>query len=185
MAKPELILVWDPLIRLFHWLLVVSFAIAWYTQEGDYELHIITGYSILGLVGFRLLWGIIGPSHARFSDFIKGPRELLIYALSLHKRSIKRYLGHNPAGGFMIIVFLLGLLTVTISGIALDGAENWSGPLANMGLFRYKETILQLHDWSTNILLILIPLHLLGVIHASVQHRENLIKSMFSGYKRA
>ena len=84
----------------------------------------------------------------------------------------------------MILLLLTALFTVTLSGVALDGAENWSGPLADMGLFRHKEIILQTHVWSTDSLLILIPLHLLGVLQASLLHRENLVWSMISGYKR-
>ena len=176
--------VWDPLVRLFHWLLVACFVIAWMTQENEYELHILTGYGIIALLMFRLFWGVVGPTHARFSDFVKGPTELLSYGRSLFRRQSKRYLGHNPAGGMMILLMLSGLLLVTFSGVALDGAENWSGPMAEMGLFRYRESILQLHLWSTNLMLLLIPLHLLGVVHASIQHRENLIGSMITGYKR-
>lgn len=184
MTRSHKILVWDPLIRLFHWLLVAGFGIAWYTREGKYELHLMAGYGIIGLLGFRLLWGLIGPTHARFIDFVRGPRDQLRYIRSLFERRSKRYLGHNPAGGMMILLLLATLFTVTLSGVALDGAENWSGPLADIGLFRYKERILQIHVWSTDSLLILIPLHLLGVLQASLLHRENLVWSMISGYKR-
>ena len=185
MNQPDMIRVWDPLVRIFHWLLVVSFSIAWYTQEANYELHLQAGYTIIGLVCFRIFWGLIGPTHARFTDFVTGPRRVLGYTKSLLRQQASRHLGHNPAGGMMVLLLLLGLTVVTISGIALDGAENWSGPLAEMELYRHKQMILDIHVWSTNALLILIPLHILGVIHASIAHRENLIKAMISGNKRS
>jgi cytochrome b len=184
MNTAERIRVWDPLIRSFHWLLVLGFTTAWLTRESDYELHLISGYAVLILIGLRILWGIFGSAHARFNDFVKGPVELLRYLGSLVRGSARRYRGHNPAGGMMIVLFLLILATLTISGVALDGAENWSGPLADAGLFRHKDLIHRIHDWSSDLMLLLIPLHLLGVLHASVVHRENLVKSMIDGYKR-
>jgi cytochrome b len=145
MSDHPLITVWDPLIRLFHWLLVGALVVSWVTQEEHYDLHLQSGYTVLALVGFRILWGMIGSRHARFSDFIYSPTAISGYLHSLRKGHSKRFLGHNPAGGAMILMLLISLLTVTISGIALDGAENWSGPMAEMNLFRYKELILRIH----------------------------------------
>jgi cytochrome b len=185
MSNPSLITVWDPLIRLFHWLLVGAFATSWLTQEQHYDLHLQSGYTILVLIILRIIWGMIGSRHARFSDFIYPPTAISGHLQSLAKGNSKRYHGHNPAGGAMILMLLISLLTVNISGIALDGAENWSGPMADMNLFRYRDLIHSTHVMGTNLLLILVAVHVLGVVHASIVHKENLVWSMITGRKRA
>lgn len=185
MNQPSVITVWDPLVRLFHWLLVGAFAASWLSREEHYDLHLQSGYTVLGLVAFRIVWGVVGSRHARFSDFVYAPATVSGHLRSLTKGRFKRFLGHNPAGGAMILVLLICLLSVTISGIALDGAENWSGPMAEMNLFRHRELIHSIHLITTNLLLFLIAAHLLGVAHASFVHRENLVWSMITGRKRA
>jgi len=185
MNKPTQILVWDPFVRLFHWLLLTAFAISWYTQEEYYSLHLQAGYAVLGLVTLRIIWGLFGSKHARFSDFVYSPGKTISYIKSVLHGQSKRFIGHNPAAGVMIIILFFSLLCVTISGIALDGAENWSGPMAQMNLFHYRDLILSIHDLSTDSLLLLIALHLLGVVHTSVTHRENLVLSMLNGRKRS
>jgi len=162
-----LIPVWDPLVRLFHWLLVAAFATSWLTQEEHYNLHLQAGYASLGLVCFRMAWGMVGPRYARFTDFIYSPSAIYAYLKSIAGGGSKRFIGHNPAGGAMIIAMIAGLLTVTISGIALDGAENWSGPLAEMGLYRHTALIQSIHVLSTDLLLVLIAMHLLARISHS------------------
>lgn len=176
--------VWDPLVRLFHWLLVAAFVTSWLTQEEYYRLHLQAGYATLGLVCFRIVWGMVGPPYARFTDFIHSPSAIYAYLRSIACGCSKRYISHNPAGGAMIVALIAGLLTVTFSGIALDAAENWSGPLAEMGLYRHKNLILSIHVMSTDVLIVLIALHLLGVAHASLVHRENLVRAMITGRKR-
>lgn len=185
MNDARMIPVWDPYIRLFHWLLAAAFTVSWLTQEESYNLHLQAGYTTLGLVCFRVLWGIAGPKYARFTDFIYSPSTVYVYIKSLTNGTARRFIGHNPAAGIMIMMMLLCLLTVTISGIALDGAENWSGPMANMGLFHYTGLIQSIHVISTDLLLFLIGLHLLGVLHTSLTHGENLVRAMINGKKRA
>ena len=185
MNKTSLITVWDPFVRLFHWLLVVAFFASWLTQEEYYKLHLQTGYAVLALVSLRIAMGFMGSKHARFSDFIYSPSNILTYVKSLKQAECKRYVGHNPAAGLMIITMLLALLTVTISGVALDGAENWSGPLSEMNLYRHTYLIESIHELSSDTLLILIVLHLAGVTFTSLKHRENLVKAMITGKKRA
>jgi cytochrome b len=184
MNKPPLVTAWDPFIRIFHWSLVVSFVVSWVTQEEFYNLHLQAGYATLGLICMRLAWGFIACGHARFIDFIYSPKAIIAYLKSLPGNNPKRYIGHNPAGGAMVILLLAGLFVVTLSGIALDAAENWSGPMAGMNLFRYTSLIKSIHSLSTNLLLVAIALHLLGVGLSSLAHRENLPKSMITGKKR-
>lgn len=176
--------VWDPLIRLFHWILVLACSVAYFTQEKDYELHLQSGYLVLGLVGLRVLWGFLGTTHARFRDFVFSPGEVVRYLKSVAAGSAQRYMGHNPAGGMMVVAMLLNLLIITLSGVALDGAENRAGPLADSMLFLYTDMIKSLHELATDIWVVMVALHLLGVVHTSIVHRENLVRSMVTGRKR-
>ena len=182
---PATVRVWDPLVRLFHWSLVGAYAIAYFTQEQEYELHIASGYAVAGLIAFRIVWGFIGPRRSRFADFVRGPTQVYGYLLGLFRGKSDRYLGHNPAGGAMIVAQLVLLVVISASGVALDAAENRSGPLADTRLFVYTDVIVDVHETSTNISLALIALHLIGVAASSRAHRENLVLSMITGRKRA
>jgi cytochrome b len=139
MNAPAKIKVWDPAVRLFHWLLVAAFFIAYFTDEKDLrDIHVIAGYTVLGLVVFRVIWGFIGSRHARFSDFVAAPGKAVAYALQAVKGTAARYLGHNPAGGWMIIILLVSLLCTTGTGLAVYGADQHAGPLA--GFFAAETT---------------------------------------------
>ncbi|MFC6671920.1 cytochrome b/b6 domain-containing protein [Marinobacterium aestuariivivens] len=123
--------VWDPLVRIFHWSLVGFFMLAWLTEDELQGLHQWSGYAVAGLVGFRVIWGLIGTRHARFSDFVRGPREIRAYLKTLLTRHPRHYLGHNPAGGAMVVLMLVGLSALTLTGMMLaaaDGSGPWSVP---------------------------------------------------------
>ena len=122
--------VWDPLVRIFHWTLVVVFVIAYFTAEEENPVHIYSGYVVLGLITFRVLWGIIGPKYARFSDFVYSPAAVIQYIKGLITNKPEHYLGHNPLGGWMIMALLLCLFVVTLSGLKLYAVEEGRGPLA-------------------------------------------------------
>jgi cytochrome b len=175
--------VWDPLVRIFHWGLVAAFTLAWLTQEEAYDLHLTAGYAVLGLVAFRILWGFVGTRHARFGDFVRGPSRVTAYLRDLRRGSAERFLGHNPAGGIMILLLLAVMLIIALSGVALEGAENRSGPLGDTRLFYYTDLIKELHEWSSNLALVLVLLHLAGVAHAGWAHGENLVRAMVTGRK--
>lgn len=175
--------VWDPLIRLFHWTLVASFVVCYFTQEENYELHLDSGYVVLGAICIRIIWGFIGTKYARFSDFVYFPGTVIRYASQLFRRKADKYIGHNPAGGAMIIILLLTLLVLTISGVCLDAAENRAGPLADGNLFMYLDIVQDTHIISTNVMLGLIFLHIIGVFSSSYLHKENLVKAMVTGNK--
>ena len=183
-SAAEKIKVWDPMVRVFHWSLVISFTICYLTQETEYELHINVGYAVLGLMVFRIFWGFSGPTHARFSDFVYPPQTTLPYLMAILKGHPRRYLGHDPAGGMMILATLACLIVVAVSGIALDAAENRAGPLADTSLFRYTHLIAETHEASTTVALVLIAMHLLGVLVSSRIHGENLVLTMITGKKR-
>jgi len=198
---PNEILVWDPLVRLFHWTLVVAFTLAYFSQEGPFEdlldqvdgdwlqaIHVWAGYTIAGLLLFRLLWGFAGPRHARFSDFVRGPRETLRYVKDVLTLRAPRHLGHNPAGGAMIVALLLSLTITVVAGLMLYGADKGLGPLASLLLASSDaaiHSIKEVHEFFANFTLLLVVGHLVGVIWESLLHRENLAHAMITGRKRA
>ena len=193
--------VWDPLVRLFHWSLVATVAIAWLSAEELQPVHEVAGYIVAGLVAFRLVWGLVGGRYARFSRFIKGPRDTLAYLGDMVRGGERRYLGHNPAGAAMIVALLAAL-----SGTALTGwlmaeparmamlpempqivAPAWADDDGEHGEYgeRGEGALKEVHETFANLMLLLIALHLAGVVLASVRHRENLARAMITGDKRA
>ena len=108
--------VWDPLVRIFHWSLATGFLISFITEDDFMTLHEYSGYLILGLIGFRIIWGLIGTQYARFSNFVKPPKAVIQYLKDIASFKAKRYIGHNPAGGAMVIALLLSLLLTGITG---------------------------------------------------------------------
>lgn len=201
--------VWDILIRLFHWSLVVTFFVSYFTGDEENLIHIYTGYAVLGLIVFRLIWGIIGSKHARFSDFLCSPAKTIEYLKGLISGKPKHYIGHNPAAGWMVVALLISLFVTTISGLKLYAVEEGKGPLANVstefsvisvanadddedkkdreydGEKEGDEFWEELHEVSSNFTVLLIFLHVFGVIVSSKLHKENLVKAMITGKKKA
>ncbi len=180
--------VWDPLLRIFHWSLVSLFLFAFITEDDFLDLHVIAGYIIIGLIVFRLIWGVIGPRHARFSNFVKSPSQVKSYLKDVLLFRAKRYLGHNPAGGAMVIALLVSVAMTVFFGMLTYGAMEFSGPLAGMvsGVSNMlAEGFEEVHEFFANFTLFLVGLHVIGVVVASLQHRENLVQSMIDGYKQA
>lgn len=183
------VVVWDPLVRMFHWSLVASFAVAYLSGEGEVlGLHAWSGYIIGGLILFRLLWGLVGPRHARFADFVFTPATILAYGRDLRRGQAQRYLGHNPLGGAMVIALLVMLALATLTGLILYGAKEAAGPLAGMmrgTSYGFGEVLEEVHEFFSNVTLILVALHIGGVLVSSLLHRENLVRAMITGRKRA
>lgn len=168
------ILIWDAPTRVFHWMQVISFVGAYFTAESERyrDIHLAFGYILLGLIVFRLLWGFIGTRYARFSSFLFSPGEIIDYLLSLFKNKPKHYLGHNPAGSVSVWLLLaLGLFICVTGVMALQDDAS--------------ETVIKMHGVATNVMLVVIGLHLLGVLMSSIMHRENLARSMVTGLKFA
>jgi cytochrome b len=166
--------VWDPLVRIFHWSLVASYIVAWVSADEWDRLHEWVGYTVLGLVGFRIIWGVVGPRYARFAQFVRGPDTVTGYVKDVLAFRAKRYLGHNPAGGVMVIVLLVLLAVLSGTGYLLTTAS-----------FHDAGWVKEIHEAIANLTLGLVGFHVLGVIFASLQHGENLIRSMFTGRKPA
>ena len=180
--------VWDPLVRIFHWAVVLGFFTAYFVEPEENPVHVVAGYIVLGLVLVRLVWGVVGPRYARFSDFIYRPSLVLLDLAGAVRFRAKRYLGHSPGGGAMVLVLLIALLATTVSGLMVYGADQHAGPLASWmaGASEQTEHMLEkVHETLANVTLALVVLHVIGVIVASLSHRENLVKAMFSGYKRS
>ncbi len=183
----ERVRVWDPLVRIFHWSLAAGFATAFIVEDDLLGVHVWAGYLVLSLIAVRLVWGVIGSPHARFTDFVRGPRQILGYLKDALRFRAPRYLGHNPAGGAMVIALLLCVAATGLTGMALYGAEEFAGPLAGLMSALPEssgDALKEVHEFLANTSLALIVLHLAGVIFSSLSHQENLIGSMITGFKQ-
>lgn len=165
--------VWDPLVRTFHWTLAGAFAIAFVTEDELLGLHVWVGYLALALIAVRLVWGVIGTRHARFTDFVRGPRQVAAYLKDALAFRAPRHLGHNPAGGAMILALLLSIAATGLTGMALNEAQSYGG-----------EEWEEIHEFFAFLTLGLVLAHLGGVLFSSLSHQENLIGAMITGDKR-
>lgn len=187
MQHPEYIKVWDPLVRFFHWALVFCFFLAFITEDDLLGVHTWAGYGVLLLLSIRLIWGFIGPRYARFSSFIFTPDLIRRYLKDTLLFRAKRYIGHNPLGGLMILLLFVSLTVTAISGMALYGATEYAGPLAGwLGQVSDSgaDVLEEVHEFFANFTLFLVVIHVGGVLFESLVHRENLVRAMLNGYKR-
>ena len=186
--------VWDPFVRVAHWLLALVVIIDWITDEPRW-VHVWLGYLALGIVLLRIGWGFIGTEHARFKDFVVRPRLVFDYLAGLLRFTSKRYVGHSPAGGAMVIALLIMIGVTAVTGLINLAQDEGTGPLASViskverparvpGQRRPQLVSKQVHETAANITLILVVFHVAGVALASFVHRENLVRSMITGWKR-
>lgn len=171
--KSQQMLIWDLPTRVFHWSLAICFIGAVLTQESEkYRLfHVSFGYTMLGLIIFRLLWGVVGTRYSRFSSFLFGFKEIKEYILGLVRNRPVHYLGHNPLGSIAIYMILVIILGISITGYCIfnDLGTNW-----------YSEA----HELMANLLIGIVVIHISGVIASSLLHKENLVRSMLTGLKQ-
>jgi cytochrome b len=202
--------VWDVVVRAGHWILVAAFLTAYLTEGEPRWLHSWAGYVIGIILIMRILWGFVGTKYARFLDFVRGPGAILRYLGDLVRFRAPRFIGHSPAGGAMVIALMLSLAATTVTGMMVLAVRNGEGPLASLlraegtatiaaparvdsekeqiGRQRREKpgrAIKEVHELFANISLVLVILHLIGVGLASIVHRENLVRAMISGWKRA
>lgn len=173
MTDKTKVMVWDVPTRAFHWLLAASFFGAFLTAESERwrDVHVTLGYTMLGLIAFRLIWGLIGTRYARFSSFLYSPRETLVYVGSLIGGRVRHYVGHNPAGALAIFALIaLGVLTAA-SGWAMY--EEIGG-----------EWLEDVHEALADAMMALVVLHIAGALVSSLLHRENLVRAMLTGRKQ-
>jgi cytochrome b len=171
-SRAERVLVWDLPVRIFHWLMVACFAGAWLTAESEAWrlMHVTLGYTMAGLVAFRIVWGLVGTRYARFADFVKGPSAVLAYVKSIFAGRPQHFTGHNPAGAVAIVALLALTLVVVATGYA-----NYN----EMG----GEWLEEAHEAAANLMLGIVFVHLAGVAIGSLVHRENLVRAMITGRK--
>lgn len=214
MVENREILVWDMVVRVVHWSLVLLCLLAYLSSDDGGVVHRALGVAILLLVIVRLVWGVVGTHYARFSQFVRSPLKGLAYLRDLPRGKAARVLGHNPAAAWMTILLLGGLLALCLSGLMIRG-ERWQG---GWGLFSGDVVVGQawaddghrrrlgqrerdgqssgehagrkehglwkeVHEALAASLVVLIMLHTAGVAASSLAHRENLVKSMFTGRK--
>lgn len=171
-SESRQILVWDAPIRVFHWLMVICFAGAYLTAESEYWrlLHVTLGYTMAGLVGFRIVWGLMGTRYARFTAFVRGPKAVARYFGAILRGRPEHHTGHNPAGALAIVAMLALTLAITASGWAIydDIAGEWMG---------------EVHEAAANLMLIIVGIHIAAVLLSSWLHHENLVRAMITGRK--
>jgi cytochrome b len=178
--------VWDLPVRLFHWLLVLLFAFMFFTGKAGsdwMEWHMRAGYAVLALVLFRVLWGLVGSTHARFSNFLARPSTCLGFAKKLLERAPAPYAGHNPLGGWMVLALLLALLFQAGTGLFSNDDLLSEGPLASLISKTMSDRLSTLHSWNFNLLLLMAGVHLAAVLYHAGFMKENLIGAMFTGVK--
>jgi cytochrome b len=181
--------VWDAPVRLFHWALVILMTASYVTAQlgGDYwmKLHFYSGYAILTLLLFRIAWGFVGSTTARFSHFVKGPSAALHHLAELAGTDRPRDVGHNPLGGAMVMVLIFGVLAQVAAGLfsADTDAGQFAGPLTRLVTDKWIERATAFHHFWINVLLVLIALHVLAAIVYLVWKRQNLIGAMIHGSK--
>lgn len=166
--------VWDPIVRLFHWTLAGGVIANLTFLRHAEDPHIYVGYAVIAALAVRLVWGVAARGHARFTSFVPGPRSLLRYAKAMLARREPRYVGHNPAGGAMIVVLLGLLVAVGTTGWMMGTDAYWGVPWVENA-----------HELAANLLIGAVALHVFGAIVESIRHRENLPLAMITGYKRA
>ena len=182
----EKIRVWDLPVRLFHWALVllVTFSVTTGLIGGNWMLwHMRCGYTILALVAFRVLWGLVGTSTARFSDFVHGPRRVAGYTRELLARRPAQVVGHNPLGGWMVVALLAVLLVQAATGLFANDDIATEGPLYVYVSKVVSDALTEIHQANVVILYVLVALHVAAVLYHWFGRGENLVRPMLTGLK--
>ena len=209
-APVTMVRVWDPVVRIGHWVLVATFATAYLSEGEPMWLHEWAGYLLAATVTLRIVWGFVGPEHARFRGFVRGPAAVLTYLKGLASGHPERHLGHSPAGGAMTVALLAALAFTALTGMATLAVDDDQGPLAPwMGPTAAAAAPIasaladedgdedrdrrgedgeslwaEVHELSANLSLALVVLHVAGLAVSSFVHRENLVRPMIDGTKR-
>ena len=186
---PEKRLVWDLPLRIFHWLLVLCVCGSYATAKAGFnwtKFHFWIGYVTLGLVAFRIIWGFVGPRHARFGNFLAGPSRVVTYLGTLFKRDSPPTMGHNPLGGLVVVVMLLMLGAQATTGLFLiDNTEVWTAPYYPTVSGETASALGRFHHLNFDVLFWVICLHVLAIIYYTVFKRQSLVVPMITGRKSA
>lgn len=181
------ITVWDLPTRLFHWALVLLVAVGLITGNiggvQGMDIHMLAGYGVLALLGFRFVWGFVGSRHSRFSDFVAGPKRVIAYARELLSGAHKPALGHNPLGGWSVMALLTSLFVQAATGLCANDDILTEGPLAARVGKTLSNALTEVHEINANVLYVLIGVHLAAIIFYALVQRENLVRPMITGWK--
>ncbi|HKJ53627.1 MAG TPA: cytochrome b/b6 domain-containing protein [Gammaproteobacteria bacterium] len=184
-SNPSTVKAWDPLIRVFHWSLALCFLVTYVTEDDGMTLHIWAGYAAAILIGFRLLWGLIGTRNARFLSFVKSPQRVKQHLRDMLSLRPAHYLGHNPVAAVMVIALLVSIALAAFTGMMLIASDG-QGPLAGTMFASFGgDAVKGIHEFFANFTLLLVLIHVGGVIVSSLLEGENLAKAMITGRKRA
>jgi cytochrome b len=181
-------LVWDLPLRLFHWLLALSLGALWATGEAGFDwmqYHMYLGYWTLGLIVFRIIWGFVGPRHARFGNFVAGPAAIWRYAKGLAAGTMIQSVGHNPLGGISVILMLVLLGFQVTTGLFATDDILWTGPYNGAVSSDTADRLTSLHHLNFNIILAAVALHIMAIAFYFLVKKQNLIGSMLHGRKPA
>jgi cytochrome b len=186
--KDQRIRVWDLPVRLFHWVLVALMTTSYLTGRagGDWmTLHFLSGYAILTLILFRIAWGVVGSTTARFSNFVKGPAAAFGHLRELLGKHGPHDAGHNPMGGAMVVAMLFAVLLQTLAGLFSADTDTGivNGPLAHLIPDKWIDRVTHFHGFWVNVLLVMVALHVLAVVTYLVWKRQNLVGAMLTGHK--
>jgi cytochrome b len=184
---PRSVLVWDLPTRLFHWLLVIFVIISFITAKiggNAMQYHEWSGFAVLTLLLFRIVWGFAGSRESRFLTFMRGPSAVIRYATSLMRKDSKHYLGHNPLGGWSIIAMLLALLVQVGTGLFANDDIVTEGPLFDWVSKATSDWLTRIHRLNQDVIIALVSIHILAVLFYLFYKRENLLKPMFTGVKQ-
>lgn len=177
--------VWDVSIRLFHWLLMAAIIFCWWSarQSDMLEWHMRSGYLVLGLLSYRVIWGLVGSRYARFSHFIYGPKRVFTYLASLIKGQEQRYLSHNPLGSLAVIALIVFVGIQAGTGLFANDDIFLEGPLAQYVSSATSSALTSFHKQWFDALLILTGLHVLAVLFHQIFRKEKLVQGMITGKK--
>lgn len=186
MTSEKAVPVWDIFVRLFHWLLVAAIGFCWFSGEqgGNWmEWHMYSGYAVLGLIGLRIVWGLVGSEHARFKAFLYSPKTTLQYSFDVLRGKEKRYLSHNPLGA--LGVFLLLLLCLAQAGTGLFATDDimTDGPFMSWISYDLSLELTRWHKRIFDALLVVVAVHVLAVLYHQIFRKEKLLQGMISGKK--
>ena len=188
-SEPQKRLVWDLPLRLFHWLFAASVIASWATAEAGFnwmQWHIRLGYWVMGMLFFRVIWGFIGPRHARFKSFLTGPRAVLRYAKGFTGvGEAVASVGHNPLGGLMVLLMLLLVAFQVTTGLFATDDIAWTGPYNPSVSGDTAKLLTSLHHLNFNIIWAAIALHIAAITYYALVKKQNLVPAMLTGWKPA
>lgn len=186
MTNKQSYLIWDLPIRIFHWAITILIGFSWYCVEiaEDMDKHFISGYCVLTLLIFRILWGFLGTHYVKFRNFFYKPAEIKNYIKSFFSRDASHYPGHNPLGSLSVIMLLTLLCVQAVTGLFSNDEDYYFGPLSDYVPTKVSDTLSEVHHINFDILTVFIVMHICAVLFYLLFKKENLVTAMISGKKK-